>query len=67
VRDAGSGMSESVRRRAFEPFFTTKPEGGSGLGLATCRALVEQQGGTIEIESSPGAGTAVVVRLPLVA
>jgi len=66
VADNGKGMEESVRRRAFEEFFTTKPQGsGSGLGLSLSRRFLRQAGGDIEIESQPGVGTLVAVRLPL--
>ncbi|MEM6797063.1 MAG: ATP-binding protein, partial [Acidobacteriota bacterium] len=66
VRDNGPGMPEEVIRQAFQPFFTTKPAGkGTGLGLAICRHIVvDQHRGTIDIESSPGAHTELVVRLP---
>ena len=46
-----------------EPFFTTREE-GTGLGLAIAKRYVEQNGGRLEIESRPGAGTTVRVRLP---
>jgi signal transduction histidine kinase len=50
----------------FEPFFTTKQPGeGTGLGLPLAYTIVQDHGGTIAIESAPGAGTRVVVRLPL--
>ena len=66
VADNGKGMEEAVRRRAFEEFFTTKPQGsGSGLGLSLSRRFLRQAGGDIEIESQPGVGTLVAVRLPL--
>ncbi|MEO6776183.1 MAG: response regulator [Kofleriaceae bacterium] len=65
VRDTGSGMSAETQRRAFEPFFTTKPLGkGTGLGLAMVFGAVEAHGGTIEIESIVGKGTAMTILLP---
>ncbi len=65
VRDNGTGMTQDVVERAFEPFYTTKPKGeGTGLGLATVYGIVTQTGGTIEIDSTPGAGTTIEVTLP---
>ena len=65
VEDEGSGMDEATLKRAGDPFFSTKPGGaGSGLGLATCRALVSEARGTLAIESVPAKGTTVTVLLP---
>src|SRR5437764_981920 len=61
--DTGVGMTAEQAARVFRPFFTTKP-GGSGLGLATTRRIVEAHGGTIAVESEPGRGTKFTVRLP---
>jgi PAS domain S-box-containing protein len=63
VRDSGPGIAPDQLPRIFEPFFTTKPN-GSGLGLAICYGIVREHGGRIDVESQPGAGTTVVVRLP---
>ncbi|UJR78755.1 sensor histidine kinase [Sandaracinus amylolyticus] len=65
VRDDGCGMDETTRSRALEAFFTTRAsEGGSGLGLAVVKGIVEELGGRIVIESEAGAGTTVRVILP---
>ena len=71
VRDTGSGMAPDVMRRIFEPHFTTKTgpdetgKGGSGMGLASCREIVEAHRGRIRVESAPGRGTAMTIRLPV--
>ena len=66
VQDQGSGIPEHLRERVFEPFFTTKlPGEGTGLGLSLVYKIVEDHGGTVEIDSVPGTGTRAVIRLPL--
>ena len=69
VCDDGRGMDESVRRRIFDPFFTTKlGTGGSGLGMHIVHSIVTNVlGGQIEVKSSPGHGTQMLMRLPLIA
>jgi two-component system NtrC family sensor kinase len=65
VSDDGCGMAPEVLERVFDPFFTTKGVGeGTGLGLAICYQIVRSHGGEIAIESAPGEGTRVDVRLP---
>ena len=58
VRDTGPGISPKVLRNLFVPFFTTKTE-GTGLGLAISHSIVQNAGGTIEVQSQPGAGTSL--------
>lgn len=67
--DDGVGMSEETRKRVFDPFFTTKlGQGGSGLGMNIVYNIVHEiLGGTIDVISSPGAGTHIEVGLPLTA
>jgi signal transduction histidine kinase len=63
VDDNGSGIDAEVREKVFDPFFTTK-EGGTGLGLAVTRQIVEAHGGTIACEARAPRGTRVSVHLP---
>jgi signal transduction histidine kinase len=63
IRDDGPGMAPEVRDRAFEPLFSTRTE-GTGLGLPIARRITVAHGGEIHIESVPGSGTTVEVRLP---
>ena len=66
VRDNGTGIPLNIRDKLFQPFFTTKPTGeGTGLGLSISYDIVTQQhGGTITVESEPGAFTEFTIRLP---
>jgi two-component system cell cycle sensor histidine kinase/response regulator CckA len=64
VRDTGSGMSSEVQARIFDPYFTTKGTEGTGVGLATVKAIVAASGGRIHVESAPGRGTTVAIWLP---
>jgi len=64
VSDNGIGMTDEVRRRAFDPYFTTKIRAiGSGLGLPIARGIVERAAGRIEVETLPGIGTTMRIRL----
>ncbi len=66
VCDTGTGMSSAVQERAFQPFFTTKDPGhGTGLGLSISQRIVNDHGGTLTLETRPGEGTTLAVRLPV--
>jgi signal transduction histidine kinase len=64
-------MTADVMRRMFEPHFSTKTgpdetgKGGSGLGLAACKEIIEAHRGRIRVETAPGKGTAITLRLPV--
>lgn len=65
IADSGAGIGAELIGRAFEPFVTADPSGnGTGLGLATCRYLVQQLGGAITLQSRPGEGTTCSIYLP---
>lgn len=64
VIDTGPGITPEVRQRLFTPYFTTK-SGGTGLGLATARRIVEAHAGRIDLHTTPGQGSDFLVLLPL--
>jgi len=65
IKDTGTGVDPEIKDKIFDPFFTTKDIGeGTGLGLAVTYALIQQMGGTIEMESEPGKGTVFSITLP---
>ncbi len=64
ISDTGPGMSAEILAKIFTPFFTTKTQ-GTGLGLPICRQLMENNGGSLEVESEPGQGTRFVLLLPV--
>ena len=64
VADTGAGISPADMDKIFEPFFTTK-ESGTGLGLAITHGIIQQHGGTLEVESHPGQGTRFSIFLPI--
>ncbi len=71
IRDFGVGIPQEKLPRIFDAFYSTKKgpdatgKGGSGLGLALCRRIVEEHRGKIRVESSVGKGTAFIIRLPI--
>jgi signal transduction histidine kinase len=66
IADDGPGIAADDLPRIFDPFFTTKPIGtGTGLGLAISRSIVDDHGGHIAVETTPGRGTAFTVTLPI--
>jgi len=73
VRDYGCGIPAEVLPRIFDPFFTTKTgpdasgKGGTGLGLSSCREIIEAHHGRVRVDSTPGKGTAFTLKLPTVA
>jgi nitrogen fixation/metabolism regulation signal transduction histidine kinase len=64
IGDNGPGIAPEHRARIFEPYFTTRRE-GTGLGLAMVKNVVLLHGGDIAVDSTPGAGTTFIIRLPL--
>lgn len=64
VEDRGIGMTEETMVRAFDPFFTTKGKGLGGIGLPMVKRFAEEHGGSVNVESTPGSGTTMILRLP---
>lgn len=65
VSDTGHGIAPEDLGKVFDPFFSKKPSGsGTGLGLATAYGIIEQSGGSISVESSPGQGSTFHIQLP---
>jgi two-component system NtrC family sensor kinase len=65
VADGGVGMTPEQISQIFEPFYTTKGEQGTGLGLSVSLGIVRNHGGSLEVDSRPGEGTTMIVRLPV--
>ena len=72
LRDNGCGMTQDTLRKIFDPYFSTKKgpdesgKGGTGLGLAACRDIIQKHGGRIRVESSVGKGTAFSIKFPAI-
>jgi PAS domain S-box-containing protein len=65
INDDGPGIAEELQPKIFDPFFTTKDVGqGTGLGLTVAYAIVQEHGGQIRLESTPGAGASFYIALP---
>ncbi|MBI9016582.1 MAG: two-component sensor histidine kinase [Phycisphaerae bacterium] len=65
ISDTGPGMSEEVKNKIFDPYYT-KRKGGTGLGLPTCRRIIEAHNGHIDLISEPGRGTSFTITFPAV-
>lgn len=66
VSDTGSGIPGDILKKVFEPFFTTKGSGENvGLGLSITKGIIDRHDGTIHLESQPGKGTSVFIRIPV--
>jgi signal transduction histidine kinase len=64
VEDDGPGLPKEAAEQVFDPYYTTKP-GGTGLGLSITRGIVEEHGGTTELQSDEGKGCRVTITVPL--
>jgi signal transduction histidine kinase len=72
IRDTGSGIPPEILPKIFDPFYSTKAgpdasgKGGTGVGLSSCKEVIDAHGGRIRVESAVGRGTAFIIRLPAV-
>jgi PAS domain S-box-containing protein len=64
VTDTGTGMTDDIAGRIFDRFYTTKPLTGTGLGLASVKAVITAARGSIEVDTKPGSGTTFRIYLP---
>jgi len=65
VADTGTGISAEEVSKIFDPFFTTKST-GTGLGLSVTYGIIQEHGGTVDVQSQPGAGTTFIISLPTI-
>jgi two-component system NtrC family sensor kinase len=64
ISDTGEGIPDEIIDKIFDPFFTTKDD-GNGLGLAITHGIIEQHGGTIDVQSKVAEGTVFTIRIPM--
>ena len=64
ITDTGHGISKDALPKIFTPFFTTKGQHGTGMGLATCRQIIEKHNGSISVSSTPSEMTTFTIALP---
>jgi signal transduction histidine kinase len=66
VADTGHGIAQQDLPKIFDPFFTTKETGkGTGLGLTVVKGIIDEHGGSIQVESDSGKGTTFTISLPV--
>ena len=65
VKDNGSGIAPDLVQQIFKPFFSTKGSKGTGLGLSICKGIIDNHGGSIDLESRLGQGTTFTLTLPV--
>lgn len=67
VEDSGTGIDPEHMDKVFDPFFSTKEEKGFGLGLSVTYGIIKNHGGTVNVRSTPGEGTAFIIEVPVIA